>query len=151
MPDIRRYICFYHDNNEWLAGQPPTDLKELGEWHIEWAKLRKDCEHHIEITEEVYSNSEDSPLPDWIDIEIADEMVLDFKMAVGVIKSLRGAHAISFDRGFTVEVSPEWGAIGFSRLYITAGGGYVTIASDSSSEEVELSVGEQLNKVLGEE
>jgi len=151
MPDIRRYICFYHDNNEWLAGQPPTDLQELGEWHIAWANLRKDCEHHIEITEEVYSNSEDNPLPDWIDVEIDDGVVLDYKMGMGVVKSIPTAHAIVFDRGFRVEVSKDWGNIGFARLYITASGGYVTITSEESNEELELSVSEQLNKVLGEE
>ncbi len=151
MPNKRRYICFYHDDNEWLADKPPTDPQELGEWHIAWARLRKDCEHEIEISEEMYTNSEDSPLPDWVDIEITDEAVLDLKMGMGVVRSIPTAHAVVFDKGFTVGVSKDWGKTGFSRLYITASGGYMTITSDSSSEELEIGISEQLNQVLGED
>ena len=52
MPSTCRFMDLYKGENEWLAGEKPTDLEDLGAWHIEWAKLRKDCEHQILFVEE---------------------------------------------------------------------------------------------------
>ena len=149
MPNTRRYMPFHSRDNEWLAGDPPSD-DSLEEWNEQWEDIRKECPHQIEFSEDMYTTSEYSDLPKWIDVTIKDEYILQYKMARGIIKSLEGAQAIVFTSGFDTDVEKGWGGIGYERLSISAESAYVTLCAKHSSEEVEVCIGEQFNQAIGE-
>lgn len=147
MPLTYRYVPYHKGDNEWLA--EPANCNEEG-WDEAWALLKGDCPHHIHITEEIYNNQEYGEIPDWIEITIQDEYLLQYKMARGIIRSLENAQGIVYMRGFDIDISPEWGGWGFKKLEITDSGGYVTIgAKHSAGEEIEVDVSEQLTHALG--
>jgi hypothetical protein len=149
MPNSRRYMDFNRGDNEWLS-EPPTDPDTQEEWAEAWAELKKECPHQIEFTEDIYCNSEHDGPPDWIDVHINDDYVLNFKMALGVIKSMQSADFISFSRGFDCDVEKSWGAIGYERLSIHAGQVYVTINAKHGGDEIEVNITEQFNQAIGE-
>lgn len=151
MTNSRRYMDFNSENNEWLS-EPPNNPTESDQeaWEEAWAELKKDCAHPIEFTEDIYCNSEHDGPPAWIDVHIRDDHILDFKMALGVIKSMRGADFISFSRGFDCDVEKSWGAIGYERLSIHAGQAYITISAKHGGDEIEVNITEQFNQAIGE-
>lgn len=151
MANKRRYLSQWKDDNEWLAGEPPTDPQDLGEWHIEWAKRRKDCDWHIEITDSIYSNQEDGDTPEWIDITLKDEGVLPFKMGKGVAESIEGVNCISFNHFFEVELPEDWSAAFATVEIYKTGGVNVRICMGDGYEEVEVGITEQFNQAIGEE
>ena len=150
MPSTCRFIDLYKGDNEWLAGDKPTDQKELGEWHIEWAKLRKDCEHQILFVEEMYNNQEYGDKPEWVDVTIKDEGVLIFKMARGVVKSI-DANAITYSNNkyFDANASSDF-RVGFSKISISEHGAFVTLYHSDSAEEIEVNITEFFNQAIGE-
>ena len=147
MPNIRRYMDFHSGDNEWLAESANGDDEE---WQEAWKKLKAECTHQIEFTEDIYSNSENGDIPDWIDVTIDDAGVLPFKMARSVVNALEGARSITFNSFFDVVASPEWGGISNIRLEVYEGGAYVTLNPKYSSEEVEVNITEQFNQAIGE-
>ena len=149
MPNKRRYMPFHSRDNEWLAGDPPTD-DTLEEWTEQWELLKQDCPHQIEFTEDMYTNSEYTELPVWVDVTIKDDYILEYKMARGLVKSLQGAQSIVFHLGIDCDMEDGWGGIGHQEIAITDGGAYVTIRSKHSSDDVEVSVTEQFNQAIGE-
>jgi len=149
MPNIRRYMPFHSRDNEWLASGPPTD-DSLEEWNEQWEDIRKECPHQIEFSEDMYTTSEYSDLPKWIDVTIKDEYILQYKMARGVIKSIDGAQSIVFHLGIDCSVEDGWGNISHEEIAITDGGAYITLNSKHSSEQVEVDVSEQFNQAIGE-
>lgn len=149
MPNTRRYMPFHSRDNEWLAGDPPTD-DTLEEWNEQWELLKQDCPHQIEFSEDMYCNSEYAELPVWIDVTIKDEYILPMKMARGVIKSIEGAQSIVFHLGIDCGIEDGWGGIGHEEIAITDSGAYVTLSSKHSSEEVDVDVSEQFNQAIGE-
>jgi hypothetical protein len=149
MTNKRRYIYMHRGDNEWLASDPPTD-ESLGEWKEEWAKLKAECPHEIEITDDMHASDEYGEIPEWVDITIHDEGVLPLKMARGVIGGLKGARSVTFDRHYDLDVSEEWGGWGYTRLEIFEGSAYVTFRGKHSSAEVEVNITEQFNQAIGE-
>ena len=151
MANKRRYISIWKDDNEWLAGDPPTDPKELGEWHIAWAKLRKDCDWHIEMTESIYTNQEHGDTPEWIDLTIEDAGVLPFKMGKGVAESIDGVNCIGFNQFFKVELPAKW-RVSFATLEIyKTNGANLRICMEDGYEEVEVNITEQFYQAIGEQ
>ena len=149
MPNTRRYMPFHSRDNEWLAGAPPTD-DSLEEWNEQWEDIRKECPHQIEFSEDMYTTSEYSDLPKWIDVTIKDEYILQYKMARGVIKSIEGAQSVVFHLGIDCSVEDGWGNISHEEIAITDSGAYITLNSKHSSEQVEVDVSEQFNQAIGE-
>lgn len=149
MPNKRRYMPFHSRDNEWLASGPPTD-DSLEEWNEQWEDIRKECPHQIEFSEDMYTTSEYSDLPKWIDVTIKDDYILQYKMARGVIKSIDGAQSIVFHLGIDCSVEDGWGNISHEEIAITDGGAYITLNSKHSSEQVEVDVSEQFNQAIGE-
>jgi len=149
MSNSRRYMYLHSGDNEWLS-EPPTDPDTQEDWAQAWAELKKDCSHPIEFTEDMYTNSEYTDLPVWIDVTIKDDYILEYKMARGLVKSLQGAQSIVFHLGIDCDIENGWGGIGHQEIAITDGGAYVTIRSKHSSEEVEVGVSEQFNQAIGE-
>ena len=151
MANKRRYISIWHDDNEWLASDPPTDPQELGEWHIAWAKLRKDCDWPIQLTDEIYNNQEDRTVPDWIDVTLHDEGVMHFKIARGVLNSIEGVESISFARRFfDVELPKDWKPYHISLVLYNTGGVGIIARMEDGYEEVEVNITEQFNQAIGE-
>ena len=150
MPSTCRFIDIYKGDKEWLAGDKPTDPQELGEWHIAWAKLRKDCEHQILFVEEMYNNQEYGDKPEWVDVTLKDDCVLVFKMARGVIKSIN-ADSITYSsqKYFDATASNDF-RVGFSRLSISEHGAFVTLYHTDGAEEVEVNITEFFNQAIGE-
>jgi hypothetical protein len=150
MPTTRRFMDLYKGDNEWLAGEKPTDPQELGEWHIEWAKLRKDCEHDITFAEGIYSNQEYGNAPEWIDLTIHDEGVLNLKMARGILKSIN-ANEISFTdtRYFDVATSNDFQQA-FSKLSVQNGSAYLVVTHKEGVEEVDVDVTKFFNETIGD-
>jgi hypothetical protein len=138
--------------NEWLS-EPPTDNDpEVHEqWAQAWEELKKDCSHLIQFTDDIYCSSEFDGPPEWIDVHIRDEFILEFKMARGIISSMQGADSIVFRNGFDCDVEKSWGGIGFERMAISASQVFVTITAKHSSEELEVNITEQFNQAIGEE
>ena len=149
MPNTRRYMPFHSRDNEWLAGDPPTD-DTLEEWNAQWEDIKKDCPHQIEFSEDMYCNSEYSDLPVWIDVTIKDDYILQYKMARGVIKSIEGAQSVVFHLGIDCSVEDGWGNISHEEIAITDSGAYITLNSKHSSEQVEVDVSQQFNQAIGE-
>jgi hypothetical protein len=140
---------FHSRDNEWLASGPPTD-DSLEEWNEQWEDIRKECPHQIEFSEDMYTTSEYSDLPKWIDVTIKDEYLLAMKMARGVVKAIDGAQSIVFHLGIDCSVEDGWGNISHEEIAITDGGAYITLNSKHSSEQVEVDVSEQFNQAIGE-
>lgn len=151
MANKRRYMSVWKEDNQWLADAPPTDPKELGEWHIEWAKLRKECDWEIEMTESIYSNQEDGETPEWIDITLEDAGVLPFKMGKGVAESIEGVNHVGFNMFFRVELPADWSAA-YTTLDVYKGGGVnIVIHMGDGYEEIEVGITEQFYQAIGEE
>jgi hypothetical protein len=149
MPNTRQYRYLHKGDNEWLS-EPPTD-DTLEDWNEAWEMLKQEAQgHQVEFTEDMYSNSEYADIPEFINVTIKDDMVLQFKMARGVIKSIEGAQSIVFHLGIDCDIEDGWGGIGHNEIAITDGGAYVTIRSKHSSDDVEVSVTEQFNQAIGE-
>jgi hypothetical protein len=149
MPNSRQYRYLHKGDNEWLS-EPPTD-DTLEDWNEAWEMLKQEAQgHQVEFTEDMYSNSEYADIPEFINVTIKDDMVLQFKMARGVIKSLEDAHYIVFLRGIDCYTDDGWGNIGAERISISSTGAWVTICAKHSSEEVEVDVSEQFNQAIGE-
>jgi hypothetical protein len=140
---------FHSRDNEWLAGDPPTD-DTLEEWTAQWEDIRKECPHQIEFSEDTYTTSEYSDLPVWIDVTIKDDYILQYKMARGVIKSIEGAQSVVFHLGIDCSVEDGWGNISHEEIAITDSGAYITLNSKHSSEQVEVDVSQQFNQAIGE-
>jgi hypothetical protein len=141
---------FHSHDNEWLADGPPTD-DTLEAWNERWEEIRKDAgDTQIEFSEDMYITSEYSDLPQWIDVTIKDEYILQYKMARGIIKSIDGAQSVVFHLGIDCCVSDEWGNISHEEIAITDGGAYITLNSKHSSEQVEVDVSQQFNQAIGE-
>jgi hypothetical protein len=104
----------------------------------------------VEFTEDMYSNSEYSDVPEFVNVTLKDEMVLPFKMARGVIKAIDHAKAIVFSAGIDCYADDDWGGIGYEEISITSTGAWVTITAKHSSEEVEVDVSQQFNQAIGE-
>lgn len=149
MPNSRQYRYLHKGDNEWLS-EPPTD-DTLEDWNEAWEMIKQEAQgHQVEFTEDMYSNSEYADIPEFINVTIKDDMVLQFKMARGVIKSLDGATSIVFNQGIDCYTDDGWGNIGSERISIGATGAWVTICAKHSSEEVEVDVSEQFNQAIGE-
>lgn len=148
MPNIRRYMPIHRGDNEWLSNPPESGNEE--EWNEAWEELRKDCPHQIEFTEDFYNNSEYGETPEWLDVCIDDSMILQMKMARGIIRSLEGAHSIVFTSGFDLNVEDSWGGIGFEKISILANAAFASIYAKHGSEEVEVDISEQFNQAIGE-
>jgi len=135
----RRFMYMHRGENEELVDSP--ELKQLEE----------KVGYPIEITEEIYNNQEYGEIPEWIDITLKDEGVLQFKMARGVINSLDGAVSISFAKFFDVQVDPQWGAPFNPRLEIFHRQGvYIIFHAKHHNEEIELCITDFFNDTLGE-
>ena len=147
MSNIRQYRYFHKGDNEWLDDRSNTDDEE---WQQAWEVIRQDTPHPIVFTEDMYSNSEYGDIPEFINVTIKDDMVLQFKMARGIIKSLEDAHYIVFLRGVDCYTDDGWGNIGAERISISSTGAWVTISPKHGSEEVEVDVSEQFNQAIGE-
>ena len=150
MPNIRQYRYLHKGDNEWLADAPPTD-SSLDDWNEAWEMLRQEAKDiQVEFTEDMYTASEYADLPDYINVTIKDEHILEYKMARGIIKSIDHAKAIVFSVGIDCYTDDGWGNIGYEEISITASGAWVTITGKHSSEEVEVDVSEQFNQAIGE-
>ena len=149
MSNKRRYMSIWKGDNEWLGDKPPTDPKELGEWHIEWAKLRKDCDWQIEMTDEFYTNQEEGDTPEWVDLTLKDEGVIHFKMARGVAEAMEGVNCISFNQFFEVDLPEDW-HMSFATVEIYKSGGVnLRISMRDGYEEVEVNITNQFNEAIG--
>lgn len=148
MGNSRRYMDLNSGDNEWLSRAPLDDTQDA--WNEAWVELEKECSYPIEFTDEIYCNSEHDGPPEWIDVHIRDEYILEFKMARGVISSMQGADFISFSNGFDCDVEKSWGAIGYERLSIHRGQAYITINAKHGSDEIEVNITEQFNQAIGE-
>jgi hypothetical protein len=150
MPNSRQYRYLHKGENEWLADAPPTN-SSLEDWNEAWEMVRKEAEgHQIEFTEDMFSNSEYSDIPEFINVTLKDEMVLQFKMARGVIRAIESAQSIVFSAGVDCYTDDGWGGIGHEEISITPTGAWVTITAKHSSETVEVDVSEQFNQAIGE-
>ena len=142
-----RYMPMHHGDNEWLSN--PSACNDEG-WDEAWADLKESCPHHIHFTEDMYNNTEYGEVPQWVDITIKDEHLLEYKMARGIIKSLNSAQAVVFHLGFDVVLSSDWGGWGYKKLEICDGSAYVNIGAKHASEELEIDISEQLTHAIGE-
>jgi hypothetical protein len=150
MPNIRQYRYLHKGDNEWLADAPPKD-SSLDDWNEAWEMLRQEAKDiQVEFTEDMYTNSEYADIPEYINVTIRDEHILQFKMARGVIKAIEGASYIVFMVGIDCYTDDGWGNIGNERISISPTGAWVTISGKHSSEEVEVDVSEQFNQAIGE-
>jgi hypothetical protein len=150
MPNSRQYRYLHKGDNEWLS-EPPTDPDTQEEWAEAWDLIKQEAEgHQVEFTEDMYTNSEYADIPEFINVTIKDDMILQFKMARGVIKAIEGAAHISFHVGIDCYTDDGWGNIGSERISISPTGAWITISGKHSSEEVEVDITEQFNQAIGE-
>ena len=153
MPNERQYRYLHKGDNEFLS-EPPVDPSEEDQkaWDLEWEAINEEAKGlKVEFTEDMYTNSEYSELPEWVNVTINDSGVLPFKMARGIIGSLDGAKGVVFHSHFSVDVASEWGGWSYCRLEVgDTGGAYLTICAKHSSEELELNITEQFNQAIGE-
>lgn len=146
--NIRQYRYLHHGDNEWLADTESNSNDE--EWQEAWEALKQEADGiKIEFSEDIYSSSEYDGGPEWINVTIKDETILQYKMARGIIKSLNGAHSIVFFAGIDCYTSDDF-QIGHEEIAITEGGAYVTLRAKHSSDEIELNITEQFNQAIGE-
>jgi hypothetical protein len=153
MPNERQYRYLHNGENEWIS-EPPVDPSEEDQkaWDLEWENINEEAKGlKVEFTEDMYTNSEHSEIPEWVNVTIHDSGVLPFKMARGIIGSLDGAKGVVFHSHFSVDVSSEWGGWSYCRLEVgDTGGAYLTICAKHSSEELELNITEQFKQAIGE-
>jgi len=149
MSNSRQYRYLHKGDNEWLADAPPTD-SSLDDWNEAWAMVRQEAgDMQVEFTEDMYTNSEYADVPEFINVTIQDDYILQFKMARGVIKAIDGAAHICFHVGIDCYAEDDF-HIGHERISISPTGAWVTISPKHSSEEVEVDVSEQFNQAIGE-
>ena len=152
MSNSRQYRYLHKGDNEWLS-EPPNNPTEADQeaWDAEWELLKKEAQgHEIAFTEDMFCNSEYVELPEYINVTIKDNMVLQYKMAQGVIKAIESAQSIVFSAGIDCYTDDAWGGIGHEEIAITPTGAWVTITAKHSSETVEVDVSEQFNQAIGE-
>jgi hypothetical protein len=152
MPNTRQYRYLHKGENEWLS-EPPKDATEEDQeaWASDWELIKQEAEGaQVEFTEDMYTNSEYAELPDFINVTIKDDYLLEYKMARWLVKSLQGAQSIVYHLGIDCYTDHGWGGIGHQEIAITDGGAYVTIRSKHGSDDVEVSVTEQFNQAIGE-
>ena len=150
MPSTFQYRYFHKGDNEWLADAPPTDAS-LDDWNEAWEMVRQEANGaQVVFTEDMYCNSEYSDLPEYINVTLKDEMVLQFKMARGVIKGIDSAQSIVFSQGIDCYTDDGWGGIGHEEISITPTGAWATITAKHSNETVEVNITEQFNQAIGE-
>jgi hypothetical protein len=152
MSNTRQYRYLHKGENEWLS-EPPNNPTEEDQkaWDEEWAEINEESKGiKIEFTEDMYSNSEYADVPEFINVTIKDEYILQYKMARGVVKAIEGAAFICFHVGIDCYTDDGWGNIGSERISINPTGAWVTISGKHSSEEVEVDVSEQFNQAIGE-
>jgi hypothetical protein len=156
MSSTVQYRYLHKGDNEWLSDMPPV---EIDDWNEAWGQITQNNKNagfgdiKVEITEDMYVNSEYGETPEWVNITIRDSGVLPFKMARSIIKSnaMDGLRDMCFTHHFDVEVSEDWGGWSYTRLQIYEGGASLTICAKHSSEELEISITEQFNQAIGEE
>ena len=149
MPNSRQYRYLHKGDNEWLSEPPEADMQE--EWDEAWGLIKQDAKGvQVEFTEDMYSNSEYGDIPEFIDVTIKDEYILQFKMARGVIKAIEGASYIAFIGGIDCYTDDGWGNVSSERISISPTGAWVTISPKHGSDEVEVDVSEQFNQAIGE-
>jgi hypothetical protein len=152
MPNIRQYRYLHKNENEWLSAPPvnPTEADQEA-WDAEWEEIIKESPNtKIEFTEDMFTNGEFSDVPKFINVTIKDDMILQYKMARGVINAIEGAQSIVFSAGIDCYTDDAWGGIGHEVIAITSTGAWVTITAKHSSETVEVDVSEQFNQAIGE-
>lgn len=150
MANSRQYRYLHHGDNEWLADTENEANYKDDEWNEAWELLKQEAEgHQIEFTEDMYINSEYESVPEWVNVTIKDDTILQYKMARGIIQSLNGAHSIVFFAGIDCYTSDDF-QIGHEEIAITEGGAYVTLRAKHSSDEIELNISEQFNQAIGE-
>jgi len=152
MPNTRQYRYLHKGDNEWLS-EPPNNPSEEDQkaWDLEWETIKKESEGmKVEFTEDMYCNSEYSDVPEYINVTIKDEYILQYKMARGVIKAIENAQSIVFSAGVDCYTDDGWGGIGHEEISITPTGAWVTITAKHSSETVEVDVSQQFNQAIGE-
>jgi hypothetical protein len=152
MPNSRQYRYLHKGENEWLS-EPPNNPTEADQeaWDEEWKAINLESGGiKVEFTEDMYNNSEYADIPEFINVTIKDDMILQFKMARGVIRAIESAQSIVFSAGVDCYTDDGWGGIGHEEISITPTGAWVTITAKHSSEEVEVDVSEQFNQAIGE-
>ena len=149
MPNIRQYRYLHKGDNEWLSEIPKDDTLE--DWNEAWEMLRQEAKDtQVEFTEDMYTNSEYADIPEFINVTIQDDMVLQYKMARGVTKSIEDVGYIVFFKGVDCYTDDGWGNINSERISISPTGAWVTISPKHGSDEVEVDVSEQFNQAIGE-
>lgn len=147
MPSTRQYRYLHKGGNEWLAND--ANVLEEG-WQDDWEELKKETPHPIEFTEYMYANDEYFELPEWVNVTITDEHILELKLARGILKSLPTASSINFGySGADIEISKDFGGIGRIELGVTASGAYIIIHEKHSSGSMELYISQQFNQAIG--
>lgn len=148
MPNIRQYRYLHKGDNEWLSEPPKENLEE---WNEAWELLRQEAGNtQVEFTEDIYSNSEHADIPEFINVTIKDEYILQYKMARGVSRAIEDVGYIVFVVGIDCYADDGWGSISNERISISPTGAWVTISPKHSSDEVEVDVSEQFNQAIGE-
>jgi hypothetical protein len=139
----------FHGENEYLSNPPPSDASEedLAFYESEWAKLKEQCPHSIEFTDNIYNNNEYGEIPIWVDVCIQDEGVLPFKMAKGLLTSYDGAEAILFSKFYDFSINKF--RVSHSRMHVTKYGASLEIFG-KDNEQVEVDITPQFNKAIGE-
>lgn len=153
MPNSRQYRYLHKGDNAWLSEpyNPSDNAGDRKDWDEEWKTINQESGGmKVEFTEDMYNNSEYGEMPEYFNVTIQDDYILQFKMARGVIKAIDGAAHISFHVGIDCYVDDDWGNIGSERISISPSGAWVTISGKHSSEEVEVDVSEQFNQAIGE-
>ena len=153
MPNSRQYRYLHKGENEWLSEPPPSGSSDEDQeaWDEEWKAINLESGGiKVEFTEDMYNNNEYGEMPEYLNVTIKDEMILQFKMARGVIRAIEGAAHISFHVGIDCYTDDGWGNIGSERISISPTGAWITISGKHSSEEVEVDVSEQFNQAIGE-
>jgi hypothetical protein len=139
MPSKRRYYYYGSFDDEVLE----DDAK--------MQELEKEVGYPIEVTEDMYTNTEYGEVPEWVEVTIEDEGVLALRMARNMVGVIDGCRYVVMDRYFDVEVSKEWGGWGNCLLQIAdRGGAYLEFHAKHSSESIEVNVTEQFNQAIGE-
>ena len=139
MPSKRRY--YYYGSFD----------DEVAEDEVKMKELEKKAGCPIEVTEDMYTNTEYGEVPEWIEFTIEDEGILPLRLARTMANTIDGCSSIVMRKYFDVEVSKEWGGWSNCRLEIADQGGvYLEFNAKHSSETVEVNVTEQFNQAIGE-
>ena len=152
MPNTRQYRYLHKGDNEWLSEPHPNDTEADQEaWAEEWKTINAESGGiKVEFTEDIYSNSEHADIPEFINVTIKDEYILQYKMARGVSRAIEDVGYIVFVVGIDCYADDGWGSISNERISISPTGAWITLNSKHSSEEVEVDVSEQFNQAIGE-